>query len=123
MLCLEHHIVPILAGVIAYLDTNHNLDLLNEEGWVLELWLKILNDPVLCQLQYSDLLSVSDRWTELREFACHSTFLTEDPVGAVFPFSWIITQMIETILVKPPAQEDNEGILSFIFFSSFFPHD
>lgn len=104
--------VPILAGVIAYLDTNHNLDMLNEGGWALELWLRVLHDPSLCRLQYSDLLSMSGHQTELREFACRCTFAGEDMRGSSLPFSWVIVEMIETFLVKPPAQEDNEGILS-----------
>lgn len=106
MQCLERRIVPILAGVVAFLDTNHNLDLLQEDGWVLEMWLKVLSDPALCLLQYSDLLSMSAHHNQLKEFACRSTFLVDNSVTPALPFSWVIYEQIEAFLTRTPAPED-----------------
>ena len=104
--CLEHRIIPILAGVVAFLDTNHNLDLLQADGWVLELWLKVINDPALCLLRYSDLLSMSGRPNQLQEFACRTTFLVDNSVSLALPFSWVIYEQIEAFLTKTLASED-----------------
>nr|KAG5687644.1 hypothetical protein BaRGS_008127 [Batillaria attramentaria] len=55
MQCIERHLIPILAGVVAYLDTNHNLDLLQQDElppWVSNLWLRILNDESLVNFRY-----------------------------------------------------------------------
>ena len=51
---LESKIAPILAGIIAYLDTNHNLDLLTqtESPWKQQIWLTMLNTPESLQLTY-----------------------------------------------------------------------
>ena len=106
MQCLERHVIPVLAGVVAFLDTNHNLDLLQADGWVLELWLKVINDPALRLLQYSDLLSMSGHPNQLKEFACRSTFLVDNSVSPALPFSWVIYEQIEAFLTKTLASED-----------------
>lgn len=99
--------VPVLAGVVAFLDTNHNLDLLRAAGWLLDLWLAVLNDPALCQLQYSDLLSMSSHPSQLKEFACRSSFLAGNSASPpALPFSWVIAEQIEAFLTKTAASED-----------------
>ena len=51
---LEAKIAPILAGIIAYLDTNHNLDLVKQttSPWKPQLWLAVLSSQEVLQLTY-----------------------------------------------------------------------
>jgi hypothetical protein len=70
---LESKVIPLLAGIIAFIDTNRNLDILtNKEEWKIDLWLQIFNDPELTQLKYSLIVSPS-RQQELQEVAVKST--------------------------------------------------
>jgi hypothetical protein len=50
---LETKVAPILAGIIAYLDTNDNMKILQEEHfkWKQELWLTYLNTVDAINLQ------------------------------------------------------------------------
>ncbi|XP_070197743.1 E3 ubiquitin-protein ligase rnf213-alpha-like isoform X2 [Littorina saxatilis] len=105
MQCLERLIVPVLAGVVAYLDTNHNLDLMQEEGWVRNLWLSILSDPAVCCLRYSDLTTMSEHHTQLKEFACRCTFLPGN-VAPALPFSWVLFEQLEAFLASSSDSED-----------------
>ncbi len=48
---------PLLAGLVAYMDTNCNLDIIHQDNpeWIQQLWLDMLNDPNVTPLKYSDL--------------------------------------------------------------------
>ncbi|KAK7465937.1 hypothetical protein BaRGS_00037515, partial [Batillaria attramentaria] len=109
MQCIERHLIPILAGVVAYLDTNHNLDLLQQDElppWVSNLWLRILNDESLVNFRYSDMLSGNH--TELKEFVCGSTFVAKNACASMLPFSWVIVEVIERPLIRTPETDSDE---------------
>lgn len=47
---------PVLAGIIAYLDTNCNLDLvLSDSPWVYKLWITIANTDGATNLKVYDI--------------------------------------------------------------------
>ena len=48
---------PLLAGLVAYADTNCNLDIIynNNPDWVHTLWLNMLTDSEVTPLCYSDI--------------------------------------------------------------------
>ena len=127
MQSLERFLVPILAGVVAYLDTNQNLDLLlpgqSGDNWVQQLWLMVLNDSELCRLQYSDLQSMTGKQTQMKQFACGSTFLAKGAVPSRLPFSWLITEVIERYLIRATkdgadttVQEGKENLYTCLMF-------
>ena len=95
---LESKVIPLLAGIIAFIDTNRNLDILtNNEEWKIDLWLQIFNDPELTQLKYSLIVSPS-RQQELQEVAVKSTSMEGKVFLAVMPFSWLIFGQIDDVL-------------------------
>jgi len=51
---LESRVTPLLAGVLAYIDTNNNLDVLvhNSEPWLRHMWLHMLADSNITELKY-----------------------------------------------------------------------
>ncbi len=52
---LESKVIPILAGLLAFVDTNCNLDILSDkdpEGFRHWLWLAMFSDPDITQLKY-----------------------------------------------------------------------
>ncbi|XP_052086034.1 E3 ubiquitin-protein ligase RNF213-like [Mytilus californianus] len=113
---LESKVVPILAGIISFIDTNRNLDILirNEEQkqkWQTELWLQIINDPELTQLNYTTIVSPKQQ-QELSEYVVKTTSSTGRVFSAVMPFSWLIYNQIDEVLVntKKTLQESDDLI-------------
>ncbi|VDI72431.1 Hypothetical predicted protein [Mytilus galloprovincialis] len=96
--CLESKVIPLLAGIIAFIDTNRNLDILTfNEQWKIGLWLQIFNDPELTQLRYTGIVSPS-RHQELQEVIVKTTSLEGKVFSAGLPFSWLIFQQIDEVL-------------------------
>ncbi|XP_052808614.1 E3 ubiquitin-protein ligase rnf213-alpha-like isoform X2 [Mya arenaria] len=89
---------PILAGIIAYLDTNRNLDLVQSDvGWKQTLWTTVLNTEGAVQLRYSDFQSPK-RCSDLSEMLVVTTGCEGHMFSACLPFSWMIIKMIADIL-------------------------
>ncbi|CAG2252471.1 RNF213 [Mytilus edulis] len=96
----EAKVIPVLAGIIAFMDTNRNLDILansNAQDWQVDIWLQILNDPELTQLKYSLMVSPT-RLQELQEITQKTTSVDGRVFSAKMPFSWIIFGQIEDVL-------------------------
>ena len=116
--------VPVLAGAIAYLDTNHNLDLLacvgdaqdpSRPAWVSQLWLAVLEG--VCQLSYRNLRSMSNK-EELDEFTVHHTGAGSHLFSARLPFSWLLYEVTETAITGAK-NVNGELVLGFhLFFLS-----
>jgi hypothetical protein len=55
---LETKLSPILAGIIAFLDTNENLTLLQEtqQQWKKDFWLTVLKTPNAVTLQVMSIM-------------------------------------------------------------------
>ena len=85
--------------MIAYCDQNHNLDLLREEKeWKSRLWLTMINEEVITPLSYDSFTSpVSGR---VRERARVSSTGVGHCFSAKFPFSWIIKDIVNVLLLK-----------------------
>ncbi|XP_052808702.1 E3 ubiquitin-protein ligase rnf213-alpha-like isoform X1 [Mya arenaria] len=100
---------PILAGIIAYLDTNRNLDLIHsDEGWKQMLWKSVLNTEGAIELQFSDLQSPKRR-SDLGEMLVMTTGREGHMFSARLPFSWTMIQMIAEVLrTILPYKEESE---------------
>ncbi|KAK7107714.1 hypothetical protein V1264_015588 [Littorina saxatilis] len=102
---MENKVVPALSGSIAYLDTNHNLDIIYDAHnstqdtatpeWVGQLWLGVLQG--VCQLNYKQLLSVSGK-DELDEFTVRHTGAAALPFSACLPFSWLLWDLVDSAI-------------------------
>ncbi|KAL3881507.1 hypothetical protein ACJMK2_027939 [Sinanodonta woodiana] len=110
---LESKISPILAGIIAHIDTNHNLDIIRSHitsgDWKARLWLQILNTPGAIQLQYSDLQSPT-RLHELNEVIIKTTGCEGQMFTAVMPFSWLIYEQIDGIWKTAQGDQEEEDV-------------
>ncbi|KAK3585576.1 hypothetical protein CHS0354_036763 [Potamilus streckersoni] len=110
---LESKISPILAGIIAHIDTNHNLDIIHNHitsgDWKARLWLQILNTPGAIQLQYSDLQSPT-RQQELNEVIVKTTGCEGQIFTAVMPFSWLIYEQIDVIWRTAHENQEEEQV-------------
>lgn len=74
---------PLLAKIVAFVDTNDNLSVLEqsdeERRWLANLWLGMFNSIDVDNLK-------------IETVACHHQF------SASFPFSWLIYELIEKCL-------------------------
>ncbi|XP_071172243.1 E3 ubiquitin-protein ligase RNF213-like [Mytilus edulis] len=109
--CLEAKIVPVLAGIIAFIDTNNNLDMLShDDTWKTDLWLRIMNNPFLTQLKYSAIVPPSLK-QDMGDIPVKSTALDGKMFTACMPFSWLIFRQVDDILRKTmdiSQAEDND---------------
>jgi len=60
---LESRVTPLLAGILAYVDTNNNLDVLDSavdssEQWLRDMWFHMLSDSNVTVLKYRWVLVV-----------------------------------------------------------------
>lgn len=94
---------PILAGIIAHMDTNNNLDLLikrNPSSWEHTLWLEIINNPSATQIEYAMVVSPKKQ-DELPEVMVKGTGCDGLKFNALMPFSWLIYRLINQFLRTP----------------------
>ena len=96
---LSSIVSPMLSEVIAYCDQNQNLDLLCEgKEWKKKLWLTMINNEVITPLAYDSFISpVSGR---LRERARVLSTRVGPRFNGKFPFSWIIKDLVNILLLK-----------------------
>ena len=97
-------VTPILAELIAIIDCNSNLDLLqrcftNAGDWITELWLDIFCGSYFDQLNlhYDDLLSNPYNETRHRVTA-QATGFRGHPFKAKFPFSHLVKRQVDEML-------------------------
>ncbi|XP_060599995.1 E3 ubiquitin-protein ligase RNF213-like [Ruditapes philippinarum] len=103
---LENKVAPILASIIAFLDTNCNLDLIgsDQSSWKRDLWLAILHSPEALNLQYADL-----KLRESIEVIVKTTGCDGHIFSACMPFSWsFISQISEIMKVELNHPNDDE---------------
>eukprot|EP00105_Crassostrea_gigas_P007930 XP_011422347.1 PREDICTED: E3 ubiquitin-protein ligase rnf213-alpha isoform X2 [Crassostrea gigas] len=110
--CIIEKLSPILAGIIAQLDTNSNLDLLIQKEpsyWEHILWLEIINKPSATQIEYSMVVSPKKQ-EELPEVIVKGTGCDGLKFNALMPFSWLIYRLIDRILRTSQNVEKHETV-------------
>lgn len=98
--CIIEKLSPILAGIIAEVDTNSNLDLLiqtDPNSWKHNVWLEIINDPSATGIEYSMIVSPKKQ-QELPEVVVKGTGCEGKKFRARMPFSWLIYKLIDRII-------------------------
>ena len=98
----------LLAGVIAFIDTNRNMNIIvNEESqnWQRFLWIEILNCPPVTQLQNID-FAVS-------EFVVQGTAYEGGYFSAAMPYSWLIYRHIEQLLKISFEEPQSQGKITY----------
>ncbi|ESO94720.1 hypothetical protein LOTGIDRAFT_232244 [Lottia gigantea] len=104
----EEKITPILAGTVALLDKNLNMDIIKEtNGWKEKLWLDILNRNNLLDLKYSNFIS-RENSEVLNEFVVNNTGYGQRCFQSSFPFSWLYVDLIEKTLTSLEYKSEDE---------------
>lgn len=116
----------VLAGIIAFVDTNQNLDLILHSApnsWQTDFWLKIFNAPGASQIEISALVSPTKK-DELTELCVRSMGYEGQDFSVRMPFSWLIFRKINTIVktVTSNNLRHDEGESSSHFYLYIFSH-
>ena len=101
---LSSIVSPIFSELIAYCDRNHNLTVLQEKEkeWKLRLWIQMLNEEIITPLSYDSFISPVSR--RLRERACVISTGAGHHFKGKFPFSWIVKDMVNVLLLQASGQ-------------------
>lgn len=107
---------PLLAEIISKIDTNQNLDLMDEseESWKRTLWLEILNCPEATNNTHS-MLDFRHGTVVSPEFIVLGTRSDNHMFSAKFPFSWIISKLVQSAIqtegsIKSEDKQSNKMI-------------
>lgn len=109
---LESKVVQVLAGIISFIDTNRNLDIIimrNLHEWQSQLWLRIFTDVELTGLKYSTIVSPTQNH-ELKEVEVITTSKSGQAFSAVLPFSWKMFRQTDEILTNTRESVENKGM-------------
>ncbi len=95
---IEHRLGHLLAGLIAFVDTNNNLDLMVRPGreWIPRLWLQMFGDEAITNFSYTQMYLQANNSSDKTEFACFD--LTRDK-GVKLPFSWMLKQFLDQLVL------------------------
>ncbi|XP_056014152.1 E3 ubiquitin-protein ligase rnf213-alpha-like isoform X2 [Ostrea edulis] len=114
--CIIEKLSPILAGIIAEVDTNSNLDLLiqtDPNSWKHKVWLEIINDPSATGIEYSMIVSPKKQ-QELPEVVVKGTGCEGVKFRARMPFSWLIYKLIDRVIRTSQDVDKHEVIQELV---------
>jgi hypothetical protein len=98
---IETKLTVLLAGLIAFLDTNQNLNILinSEQDWIREFWLNLFDDETFMDLKY-DRFFLQSSGMEKIEYICVDNRLSmkNDEIKLKLPFSWLIKEFIDNLI-------------------------
>ncbi|XP_076109129.1 E3 ubiquitin-protein ligase rnf213-alpha-like [Mytilus galloprovincialis] len=109
--CLEEKLASLLAGIIAFIDKNCNMNIVISEQahhWQRFVWLNILNCPQVTQLHYTH---------SMGEHVVQGTAYEGGGFLAGMPFSWLIYNQIDEIMkttFEEPGSHENHGLLELV---------
>ncbi|VDI39104.1 ATP-dependent DNA helicase PIF1 [Mytilus galloprovincialis] len=99
---IEGKVVKLLAGILAVIDKNENLNILSTDmsnGWKSFLWREIINDPEVTQIQCSDFENGQKR-NNTDEFIVVGTSKRGTNFKSKMPFSWIVFRELSSMWKK-----------------------
>lgn len=93
-------VAPFLAELIAYVDRDGNLDLAaSEDGWIVNLWLKVLRDSSFTYLEYNDfLVQKGDALVLRRKVPVQKSGYRSHSFQCKLPFSWLLKECMDELL-------------------------
>ncbi|XP_064635715.1 E3 ubiquitin-protein ligase RNF213-like isoform X3 [Lineus longissimus] len=99
---MENKLTPILAGLVAYMDTNCNLDILKKnetrlDDVIRQLWLQMFADNLVTPLSYTQFQSPTIH-VDVTEMIAPQTGNGHHLFKPQFPFSWEIHSQMELII-------------------------
>ncbi|CAC5380698.1 RNF213 [Mytilus coruscus] len=116
--CLEEKLASLLAGIIAFIDKNCNMNIVMSEQahhWQRFVWLNILNCPHVTQLHYTHSFSLPHQM--MAEHVVQGTAYEGGGFLAGMPFSWLIYSQIDEIIkttFEEPGSQENHSLLELV---------
>lgn len=109
---METRICHLFAGLIAFIDTNRNLDLLTSPSGhdFSSLWLQMFTDNELLEVNYRLYLLANN--LEKPEFVCTQATgrLTDEKLQLRLPFSWVIKHTMDQLVGSQILTDASESI-------------
>ena len=100
---IEARLTILLAGLIAFLDTNQNLNILIDyaQPWIQEFWLDLFEDDNFMDLKYEKYFLQSNGHEKI-EFSCVDNRLCvrNNEIKLKLPFSWLIKESIDNLIAQ-----------------------
>ncbi|XP_031561517.1 E3 ubiquitin-protein ligase RNF213-like [Actinia tenebrosa] len=107
---IQNAVVPILSEMIAYMDRDGNLELLQTDvPWIKDLWLKIFADDKLAQLNYDSFLTNDDERRLKNHVPVTSSGRDSHWFQCRLPFSWLLKENIESIWLQAKSVSENSN--------------
>ena len=90
-------VIPILSEVIAYIDRDGNLELVNnEQTWTSRFWFSVLQSPSVAVMHYEGFLNPEHNVIRERVLMTTSGYARHS-FQCQFPFSWLIKERVDSI--------------------------
>ncbi|XP_052809415.1 E3 ubiquitin-protein ligase RNF213-like, partial [Mya arenaria] len=110
---LESEVALILAGVIAYIDTNGNLDILEtDQPWKYQMWIRLLNTSEILDIEYERFLKPSANFHSTTKESPDMLVLSKGYEGHTFkskvPFSWILKISLDNLIQIDPSHSKED---------------
>lgn len=86
-------VIPIFSEIIAAIDQNYNLNLIDpkeEPGPLSRLWLQLFRDPSIVNFDYNDMITAKDQLIGLGGKRSRTDFKCS------FPFSWLVYDAVRS---------------------------
>ena len=95
---IEHRLGHLFSGIIAFLDSNNNLDLLIQPGkpWIGRFWLEVFDDETLVDFNYSKMYLQTNNLSEKNDFSC---MISTRRFKLKLPFSWMIKRWLDQLIL------------------------
>ncbi|KXJ15388.1 E3 ubiquitin-protein ligase RNF213 [Exaiptasia diaphana] len=104
---IQNAIVPILSELITYIDTNGNLELLQEnKPWLTELWLRLLQNNKITVIQYSSFLTEENEMIRSK-VPVKSSGRDGHFFKCCLPFSWLIKEKVDVMWENAKGVSEN----------------
>ncbi|XP_046558707.1 E3 ubiquitin-protein ligase RNF213-like [Haliotis rubra] len=94
---LRTNLTPVLARVLAFLDTSRNLDFMHEADvapWMKRLWLGLLNNTKICQDQCKRIITRGNQ-TQQSEVVPHHFGVSKLVFTVQTPFFWLLFEDVK----------------------------
>lgn len=117
---LQSKLTAVFAALLAFADTNENLDLATEETpWKRQLWIDLFSDSKITFYPYTEIQSIAQK-IELSHVPVAQTGFGNCRFKAHLPFSWIIKTKIEQILHESKASGGKEVAWFYNFLNIIY---
>ncbi|XP_048239631.1 E3 ubiquitin-protein ligase rnf213-alpha-like [Haliotis rufescens] len=119
--CLENKMTPVLARVLAFLDTSRNLDFMHAPDvapWTKRLWLALLNNTTVCHDQCKRIITPGNQ-SQQSEVVPHHFGVSKLVFSVQMPFFWLLFEGVQLAIgqsedIGNSFDQDSHDSLSYV---------